>query len=63
MLELIKVSFIINLIGDDIPALGDTCMPARPCKPTGGCIPEDNGCFPGVIPCEPDLICTPTILP
>ena len=63
MFELIKVSFLMDLIDDSRPTLEDTCMPTKPCRPTGDCIPDDVSCFPEEIPCEPDLICTPTILP
>lgn len=63
MLELLKVSFLVSLLGDARPTVGDICRPASPCKPTGYCLPYEQECFPEQIPCEPDMICTPTILP
>jgi len=58
MLELTKVSVIMNLIADTILAARQGS-----CVPTGDCHPMDTACHPSDIPCEPDLICTPTILP
>ena len=58
MLELTKVSVIMNLIADTIIA-----GRSENCVPTGDCNPMDTSCLPAQLPCDPDLICTPTILP
>lgn len=65
MLELTKVSIIMNIVSDSINRLTtDECIPIDPpCGPTGDCQPMYAPCRPAVMPCEPDLICTPTILP
>lgn len=64
MLELTKVSIIMNIISDSIGGLTGDCTPVTPpCGPTDDCQPMNAPCRPVVMPCEPDLICTPTILP
>ena len=65
MLELTKVSVIMNLIADTILAgRPEICVPlGTSCVPSGDCKPMDTSCLPAEMPCEPDLICTPTILP
>jgi hypothetical protein len=63
MLELLKVSFIMDALGDSLPAVSDISSQEKPCVPAGDCFPVEQGCFPADIPCEPDLICIPTILP
>ena len=65
MLELNKVSVIITALTErileDRPELGN--QDGAPCMPSGECGPMDTSCHPSDIPCEPDLICIPTILP